>query len=144
MRKYFKKDKKKGDKIIEITDDLTFDDIKDVFEDVDENGEEISAKKNEEEENKEENNEQKKDDNNNNNNQNNVNNNVKEETGKKKKKHKKKKRYPKNFNPKNPGPMPDPERWLPKMQKKKFRAKNKLAHQGAIADNETTTTQKFK
>jgi signal recognition particle subunit SRP72 len=63
---------------------------------------------------------------------------------KKKKKHKKKKRYPKNFNPKNPGPMPDPERWLPKMQKKKFRAKNKLAHQGAIADNETTTTQKFK
>ena len=91
MRKYFKKDKKKGDKIIEITDDLTFDDIKDVFEDVDENGEEISAKKNEEEENKEENNEQKKDDNNNNNNQNNVNNNVKEEKKKKKKKHKKKK-----------------------------------------------------
>ena len=30
--------------------------------------------------------------------------------------------------------MPDPERWLPKMQKKKYKAKNKLAHQGAIEE----------
>lgn len=30
---------------------------------------------------------------------------------KKKKKHI---RYPKKFDPKNPGPEPDPERWLPK------------------------------
>ena len=52
----------------------------------------------------------------------------------KKKKKKRKIRYPKNFDPKHPGPMPDPERWLPKMQKKKYRAKNKLAHQGAVEE----------
>ena len=52
----------------------------------------------------------------------------------KKKKRKKKIRYPKNFDPNHPGPMPDPERWLPKMQKKKYKAKNKLAHQGAIEE----------
>ena len=33
--------------------------------------------------------------------------------------------------------MPDPERWLPKMQKKKYRAKNKLAHQGAVEEVKT-------
>ena len=53
---------------------------------------------------------------------------------KEKKKRKRKKRYPKNYDPKHPGPMPDPERWLPKMQKKKYKAKNKLAHQGAIEE----------
>ena len=57
-----------------------------------------------------------------------------EKLEKKKKKRKKKIRYPKNFDPKHPGPMPDPERWLPKMQKKKYKAKNKLAHQGAIEE----------
>lgn len=64
----------------------------------------------------------------------------------KKKKKKKKIRYPKNYDPKNPGPLPDPERWLPKLQRKKYRnlAKNKLAYQGASADNKTTTTSKFK
>jgi len=58
----------------------------------------------------------------------------KENQEKQKKKRKKKIRYPKNFDPKHPGPMPDPERWLPKMQKKKYKAKNKLAHQGAIEE----------
>jgi thioredoxin-like negative regulator of GroEL len=62
-----------------------------------------------------------------------------------KKKSKKKKiiRYPKGFDPKKPGPLPDPERWLPKLQRKKFRniAKNKMAYQGAQTDNTTTTTQ---
>ena len=57
-----------------------------------------------------------------------------EKQEKTKKKRKKKIRYPKNFDPKHPGPMPDPERWLPKMQKKKYKAKNKLAHQGAIEE----------
>ena len=57
-----------------------------------------------------------------------------EKQEKKKKKRKKKIRYPKNFDPKHPGPMPDPERWLPKMQKKKYKAKNRLAHQGAIEE----------
>jgi signal recognition particle subunit SRP72 len=37
------------------------------------------------------------------------------------KKNKKKKRLPKNFDPKNPGPEPDPERWLPKYQRSKFK-----------------------
>jgi peptide alpha-N-acetyltransferase len=52
MRKYFKKDKKGKDKILEISDDIKFDDIKDIFESVDENGEEI--KKSEEEKKEEE------------------------------------------------------------------------------------------
>lgn len=64
---------------------------------------------------------------------------------KEKKKKKRKIRYPKNFDPKNPGLAPDPERWLPKLQRKKYRnlAKNKLAYQGAVADNKATTA-KFK
>ena len=57
-----------------------------------------------------------------------------EKQEKKKKKRKRKIRYPKNFDPKHPGPKPDPERWLPKMQKKKYRAKNTLAHQGAVEE----------
>jgi len=31
-----------------------------------------------------------------------------------KKRKNKKIQYPKNFDPKNPGTLPDPERWLPK------------------------------
>lgn len=33
---------------------------------------------------------------------------------------KRKPRYPKNFNPQNPGPLPDPERWLPKYERYKM------------------------
>jgi peptide alpha-N-acetyltransferase len=48
MRKYFKKDKKSKDEVaIEIKDEIKFEDIKDVFEEVDINGEEISPKKKE-------------------------------------------------------------------------------------------------
>jgi len=92
MRKYFKKEKK-GDKIIEISDDLKFEDIKDVFEEVDENGEEISSKKNQEgnEEEDKEKNENENNDNKNNNENNNENNNINKGETKKKKKHKKKK-----------------------------------------------------
>ena len=38
--------------------------------------------------------------------------------------------------------MPDPERWLPKLQRKKYKniAKNKMAYQGATADNTTTSS----
>lgn len=63
---------------------------------------------------------------------------------KKSKKNKKKMiRYPKNFDPKKPGQMPDPERWIPKLQRKKYKnvAKNKMAYQGAVTDNSTTTSQ---
>ena len=53
---------------------------------------------------------------------------------KKKKKKKKLIRFPKNYDAKNPGPMPDPERWLPKLQRKKYKntAKNKRAYQGSL------------
>jgi signal recognition particle subunit SRP72 len=42
-----------------------------------------------------------------------------------KKKRKRKPRYPKGFNPANPGPPPDPERWLPKRERSTFRPKRK-------------------
>jgi signal recognition particle subunit SRP72 len=37
-----------------------------------------------------------------------------------KRRRKRKPRYPKNFDPENPGPAPDPERWLPKRQRSEF------------------------
>ncbi|GAB2280578.1 hypothetical protein Dimus_015205 [Dionaea muscipula] len=56
-----------------------------------------------------------------------------------KKKRKRKPRYPKGFNPANPGPPPDPERWLPKRERSSYRPKRKdkrTAHvrgsQGAV------------
>jgi signal recognition particle subunit SRP72 len=36
-------------------------------------------------------------------------------------KRKRKIRYPKNFDPENPGPPPDPERWLPKHERAEFK-----------------------
>ncbi|KAK9276649.1 hypothetical protein L1049_006185 [Liquidambar formosana] len=42
-----------------------------------------------------------------------------------KKKRKRKPRYPKGFDPANPGPPPDPERWLPKRERSSFRPKRK-------------------
>ena len=55
MKKYFKKEKKGNEKEIEITDDIKFEDIKDVFEEVDEKGEEIPFKEQKKEEDKKEN-----------------------------------------------------------------------------------------
>lgn len=52
MRKYFKKSKKENkdkEKTIEITDDIKFEDIKDIFEEVDEHGEEIDKGKDKDE-----------------------------------------------------------------------------------------------
>lgn len=44
----------------------------------------------------------------------------------KKKKGRKHPRYlPKGFDKENPGPLPDPERWLPKYERKDFKRKNK-------------------
>eukprot|EP00438_Fugacium_kawagutii_P011764 Skav222938 [mRNA] locus=scaffold1489:475619:477866:- [translate_table: standard] len=40
-----------------------------------------------------------------------------------KKKRKRKIRYPKGFDPENPGPPPDPERWLPKRERTEFKKK---------------------
>ncbi|KAL5552525.1 hypothetical protein UlMin_039926 [Ulmus minor] len=42
-----------------------------------------------------------------------------------KKKRKRKPKYPKGFNPANPGPPPDPERWLPKRERSSYRPKRK-------------------
>jgi len=90
MRKYFKKDKKPKDEVtIEIKDEIKYDDIKNVFEEVDINGEEIPMEKKEKEKEEEKNNEkeekgkeqqkeEQKDEN--------------KETEKKKKKHKRKKK----------------------------------------------------
>lgn len=38
----------------------------------------------------------------------------------------KKIKYPKNYDPLNPGPLPDPERWIPKWQRSKGKKKLKL------------------
>lgn len=40
-----------------------------------------------------------------------------------KKKRKRPMRYPKGFDPQNPGPLPNPERWLPKWQRSDFKKK---------------------
>jgi len=37
------------------------------------------------------------------------------------KKRKRNIKYPKNFDPKNPGPEPDHERWLPKWQRSRYK-----------------------
>lgn len=41
------------------------------------------------------------------------------------KRRKKKPRYPKGFDPANPGPPPDPERWLPRKERSTYRPKRK-------------------
>uniref|UniRef100_A0A0D9V8S4 Signal recognition particle subunit SRP72 n=1 Tax=Leersia perrieri TaxID=77586 RepID=A0A0D9V8S4_9ORYZ len=41
------------------------------------------------------------------------------------KKRKRKPKYPKGFDPANPGPPPDPERWLPKRERSSYRPKRK-------------------
>lgn len=51
-----------------------------------------------------------------------------------KKTRKRKVRLPKGFDPANPGPSPDPERWLPKWQRSDFkRKKNRRAPPGSKA-----------
>ena len=61
MRKNFKKDKKPKDEVaIEIKDEIKFEDIKDVFEEIDINGEEIGNKKKEKGKENEENKDDKK------------------------------------------------------------------------------------
>jgi peptide alpha-N-acetyltransferase len=54
MKKYFKSDKKGNEKGIEISDDIKYEDIEKVFEEVDEKGEEISKGEEKKEEVKEE------------------------------------------------------------------------------------------
>ena len=77
MRKYFKKEKKdKNEVSIEMKDEIKYDEIENVFEEVDENGKEIPPEKKNEEKKEEEENPKE--------------NTAEEHKGKKKKKHKKK------------------------------------------------------
>lgn len=49
---------------------------------------------------------------------------------------------PKNFDAANPGPVPDPERWLPKWQQskyKKFAKKRGIYLKGAQGDSQIDT-----
>lgn len=51
-------------------------------------------------------------------------------------------KMPKNFDPENPGPVPDPERWLPKWQQsryKKFAKKRGIYLKGAQGDSQVDT-----
>ena len=43
----------------------------------------------------------------------------------KRRKRKRRPRYPKGFDPENPGPPPDPERWLPKHERSDFKKRRK-------------------
>lgn len=43
----------------------------------------------------------------------------------KKRNRNRKPRYPKGFDPENPGPPPDPERWLPKYERAEFKKRRK-------------------
>lgn len=58
-------------------------------------------------------------------------------------------RYPKNFDPKNPGPLPNPERWLPKWERKDFKKKkgaslnSRTQGSSAAASDHTSTTKSF-
>ena len=57
-------------------------------------------------------------------------------------KRKRKPKMPKNFDPENPGPMPDPERWLPKWQQsryKKLAKKRGIYLKGAQGDAQLDT-----
>ncbi|XP_042031974.1 signal recognition particle subunit SRP72-like [Salvia splendens] len=63
-----------------------------------------------------------------------------------KKKRKRKPKYPKGFDPANPGPPPDPERWLPKRERSSYRPKRKdkratqvRGSQGAVAKEAANT-----
>ena len=57
-------------------------------------------------------------------------------------KRKRKPKLPKNFDAENPGPMPDPERWLPKWQQsryKKYAKKRGIYLKGAQGDAQINT-----
>lgn len=58
------------------------------------------------------------------------------------KKRKRKTKFPKDFDPKNPGAEPDPERWLPKYMRsrfKKYARKKGMYLKGAQGDTQVDT-----
>ena len=52
-----------------------------------------------------------------------------------KKRRKRKPKLPKGFDPANPGPKPDPERWLPKWQRSDFKKKRNRRREKASDDH---------
>ena len=93
MRKYFKKDKKPKDEVtIEIKDEIKYEDIKNVFEEVDINGEELPIEKKEKENEDDKDKKKKKNENDKEQNEKEKNEDKDKDNAKKKKKHKKKKK----------------------------------------------------
>lgn len=58
-----------------------------------------------------------------------------------KKKRKRKPKYPKGFDPANPGPPPDPERWLPKRERSSYRPKRKDKRAAQIRGSQGAVTK---
>ncbi|KAG6713749.1 hypothetical protein I3842_05G169200 [Carya illinoinensis] len=58
-----------------------------------------------------------------------------------KKKRKRKPRYPKGFDPANPGPPPDPERWLPKRERSSYRPKRKDKRAAQVRGSQGSVTR---
>ncbi|WZZ68229.1 hypothetical protein YC2023_079599 [Brassica napus] len=67
---------------------------------------------------------------------------VKKEKAKKKRKRKPK--YPKGFDPANPGPPPDPERWLPRRERSSYRPKRKDKRAAQIRGSQGAVTKQEK
>ncbi|KAJ0242907.1 Signal recognition particle subunit SRP72 [Hirschfeldia incana] len=57
---------------------------------------------------------------------------------------KRKPRYPKGFDPANPGPRPDPERWLPRRERSSYRPKRKDKRAAQIRGSQGAVTKKDK
>ncbi|CAH8362873.1 unnamed protein product [Eruca vesicaria subsp. sativa] len=67
---------------------------------------------------------------------------VKKEKAKRKRKRKPK--YPKGFDPANPGPPPDPERWLPRRERSSYRPKRKDKRAAQIRGSQGAVTKQEK
>lgn len=67
---------------------------------------------------------------------------VKKEKAKRKRKRKPK--YPKGFDPANPGPPPDPERWLPRRERSSYRPKRKDKRAAQIRGSQGAVTKQDK
>lgn len=58
-----------------------------------------------------------------------------------KRKRKRKPKYPKGFDPANPGPPPDPERWLPKRERSSYRPKRKDKRAAQVRGSQGAVTR---
>ncbi|KAG7589268.1 Tetratricopeptide-like helical domain superfamily [Arabidopsis suecica] len=64
-----------------------------------------------------------------------------EEVKKEKAKRKRQPKYPKGFDPANPGPPPDPERWLPRRERSSYRPKRKDKRAAQIRGSQGAVTK---